>query len=143
MKKRTTRRRTKQGINLLNAAQSAIIASAVTQGMFNVNLMEFLTGRVDGKFNPGGDGSNTITLPELLGFGANGFNAANIGGRYAPGKNFTGQVRYNLSRQGTQMASTLVLAPIAFTVAKKLTAAPRRDANKLLKMAGLNTVVKV
>lgn len=142
-KKSAPRRRTKQGVNILNAAQSAVIAGAMTQGLFNVNLLEFLTGRVDGKFNPGGDGSNTITLPELLGFGANGFNAANIGGRYATGKTFTSQVRYNLSRQGTKMASTLVLAPIAFTVAKKLTAAPRRDANKLLKMAGLSSVVKV
>ena len=142
MKKKTPTRR-KQPINALKLAESAVIASAATQGMFNVNLIEFLTGRVNGQFRPGGDGSNTITLPELLGFSANGFNAANIGGRYATGKTFTGQVQYNLSRQGTKMAATLIMAPIAFRVFGKLTASPRRSANKLLKMAGLKSVVKV
>lgn len=140
--KKTTRR-TKQGVNLFNLAQSAVIASATTQGLFNVNLVEFLTGRVNGKFAPGGDGGATITAPELLGFGSSGWSAARVGGNYGTGKTFGDQVRYNLSRQGTRMAATLIAAPIAFTVLGKLTAKPRRDMNKLLKMSGLKSVVKV
>jgi len=128
---------------LLNAAQSAVIASAVTEGLFNVNILEFLTGRIDGKFAPGGDGGANITAPELLGFTSAGWMSSRVGGNYGTGKTFGDQVRYNLSRNGTKMAATLVMAPIAFTVAQKLTAKPRRDANKLLKMAGLSQVVKV
>jgi len=141
MKKRRSRRQ--QPINLLKLGEAAVVASAATQGLFNVNLAEFLTGRVDGSFKPGADGSNTITLPELLGFTQSGFSVNNIGGRYASGKTFMGQVQYNLSRQGTKMAATLVLAPIAFRVFGKLTASPRRSANRLLDMTGLKTVVKV
>jgi len=110
--------------------------------MFGTTLPEFLTGRVDGKFNPGADGYATITLPELLGFTASGFDMNKIGGNYG-GMSFTKGVQYNFGKQGARMLGTLVVVPAAFKVAGKLTAKPRRDANKLLKMAGLNTVVKV
>jgi len=142
MKRKKTTRRRKQGVNLVNLAQSAIIANATTEGLFGVNLAEFLTGRVDGKFNPGADGYSTITLPELLGFSKSGFSFDKIGGNYG-GMSFAKGVQYNFARKGPQMLATLVIVPGAFKVAEKLTAKPRRDANKLLKMAGLNTVVKV
>jgi hypothetical protein len=37
----------------------------------------------------------------------------------------------------------MIIVPAAFKVGKKLTSKPRSDANRLLKMTGLNTVVKV
>ena len=42
-----------------------------------------MTGRVDGKYNPGGDGGSIITLPELL--GAKGRNFGGTYGGYATG----------------------------------------------------------
>ena len=141
MKKRT-RSRKSQPINLVKVAESAVLASAVTEGMFGANLVEFLTGRVDGKFNPSADGYATITLPELLGFNKQGFSVSRIGGSYG-GESFMSGVKYNLNRKGTKMAATLILAPIAFRVVSKLTAQPRRSANRLLDMTGLKTVVKV
>ena len=52
-------------------------------------------------------------------------------------------VKRNLKMNGAKGIGVMIAAPIAFKVAKDLTRAPRRDANKLLKMAGLSTVVKV
>mgnify|MGYP003133041660 CR=1 FL=1 len=140
--KRKTRTRRKTGINVLNLAQSVVIANATTQGLFGTNLAEFLTGKVDGKFNPGADGYSVITLPELLGFSKDGFSLNRIGGNYG-GMSFTKGVQYNFARKGPQMLATLVIVPAAFKVASKLTAKPRRDANKLLDMAGLKSVVSV
>lgn len=143
-RRKTTKRRTrrKQGVNLLNLAQSAVIANATTEGLFGTNLAEFLTGSVDGKYNPGADGYAVITLPELLGFSKAGWSADRIGGNYG-GMSFAKGVRYNFNKKGAQMIGTLVVVPVAFKFAEKLTAKPRRDANKLLKMAGLSSVVKV
>ncbi len=141
-KKKTTRRRRNKSINLVKAAQSAVVANAATQGLFGVNLAEFLTGRVNGKFAPGADGYATITLPELLGFSANGWSINRIGGNYG-GMSFAKGVAHNFDKAGAQMLATLVIAPIAFKVGEKLTAAPRRSANRLLDMAGLKSVVKV
>jgi len=142
MKKKAPRRRKSQRINLVNLAESAILADAVTKGLFGANIVGFLTGRVDGKFTPGADGYATITLPELMGFNSQGFSFQNIGGRYGS-KSFLEGVQYNLSRKGTQMAATLILTPIAFKVGKQLTAKPRRSANRLLDMTGLKSVVTV
>jgi len=141
MKKRT-RSRKSQPINLVKFAESAVLADAVTKGLFGSNIVGFFTGYVDGKFAPGADGYATITLPELLGFSKTGFNKNNIGGRYGS-KSFMEAIKYNLETKGTQMAATLILAPIAFRVGSKLTAQPRRSANRLLDMTGLKTVVKV
>jgi len=142
MKKKAPRRRKSQRINLVNLAESAILADAVTKGLFGANIVGFLTGRVDGKFAPGADGYATITLPELMGFSKTGFSVANIGGRYGT-KSFLEGVQYNLANKGTQMAATLILTPIAFKVGKQLTAKPRRSANRLLDMTGLKSVVTV
>ncbi len=140
--KKTRRTRRNQPVNLLKLGESVILADAITRGMFGTNIAGFITGRVDGNFNPGADGYATITMPELLGFSKNGFKVSNIGGRYG-GKSFVEGVQYNLARNGTQMAATLILAPIGFRVFNKLSASPRRSANRLLDMTGLKTVVKV
>ena len=141
-----TRRRTKKGINLVNLAQSAVIANATTTGLFGASLPEFITGRMRAnsfQFRPGGDGFATITLPELLGFRSGSWSLSGVGGNYGTGKTFLDGVAYNFDKKGLQMIGTLIAAPALFTVGKKLTSKPRRDANKLLKMAGLQSVVSV
>ena len=137
------RRRKNGGINLLNAAQSIVLAQATTKGLFGADLLPFLTGRTPaGVYNPGGDGYAYITLPELLGFRANSWKLENIGGNYGS-KSFMDAVKVNFDNNGATMIATLIVAPAAFKVASKLTAKPRRDMNKLLDMAGLKSVVKV
>lgn len=115
----------------------------MTEGLFGTNLAQFVTGVTDKGFKPGSDGASTITAPELLGFNRLGWSASRIGGNYGANSNFTKAVKYNLQNNGAKMVGTLIVVPIAFKVGSKLLARPRRDANKLLKMAGLSSMVKV
>ena len=140
--KKARRSRRQQPVNLLKLGESLVLADAITKGFFGANIVGFLTGKVDGKFAPGADGYATITMPELLGFSKTGFALNNIGGRYGS-RSFMEGVQYNLKNKGTQMAATLIVAPVAFRIFNKLSASPRRSANRLLDMTGLKTVVKV
>lgn len=140
-RKSAPRRRTKQGVNLINAAQSYVVASATTKALFGTELMPFLT---EGWLTPTTDATNNsweLSLYEL----GRGMLTGSFGQSASWGNSPAGVVKamkYNL-KNNPQAVATLLVAPAAFKVAKKLTAKPRRDANRLLKMTGLNTVVKV
>jgi len=152
-RKASTRRRKAQGVNLVNAAQSLIILNASTKALFGLDAIQFAGGGWllpnkggGGLGNAGPGNSWGITAKELVqgltgtgkGFGQSGV------GRWS--NDFDGlkeAMKNNLSYHGAQAVATMVLVPAAFKVGKKLTMKPRRDANKLLKMTGLSTVVKV
>ncbi|MGB1633084.1 MAG: hypothetical protein ACPHEN_06810 [Candidatus Poseidoniaceae archaeon] len=151
MARRRTKRKTRrspQKTNLLNVAQSVILGNAVTEGLFNTNMYEFVTGRINGAFEPGSVAtSSQITLPELLGagfgatetmrqgqFGAIVSSASGYGGVHG---SFGEAVKSNLQANGVQMMSTLILTPIAFKVVSKLASKPRREFNKLARTVGL------
>lgn len=158
-RRRTKRktRRTPKKTNLLNLAQSVVIGNAVTHGLFDTNMYEFVTGRIGGAYTPGAKGeSNKITLPELLGAGmgtkeevVTGQSPYQSGGSKYVVRTTTGYggvvtpatlgsvVQDNLRNNGMQMATTLIVAPIAFKVMSKLTAKPRREFNKLARMVGM------
>jgi hypothetical protein len=135
------RSRTAKNINLLNIAESALLANAVTQGLFNSNLKDFVMGTKDGVYVAGGDGSSRLTLPEIFGVGKIPF-----GGSYGanPGKgyeNFSSTVMTNAKANFITMGTQLIAIPIGFTLASRLTKKPRASANKLLKMTGLGVKV--
>lgn len=152
-RKTTPRRRRSQGVNLVNAAQSLIVMNATTKALFGVNAVQFatagwLTASPGGGTlaNAGPGNSWGITAKELVqgltgtgkGFGQSGTGpwTNDMDGLIAAMKN-------NLSHHGAQAVATMIVVPAAFKVGKKLTSKPRADANRLLKMTGLNTVVKV
>ena len=114
-----------------------LVANAVTTGMFNTNLMEFVTGKVDGSYKPGRDGSWTITLPELFGAGpgpVGGMYGSTVGG-------FTGAVRKNIEDNWSTIIMGVVGIPIAAQFATKFLRKPLLNpTNKLLKMAGMKDV---
>jgi hypothetical protein len=135
------RRRTAKNINILNIAESALLANAVTQGLFNSNLKDFVMGTQNGKYNPGADGGDRLTLPELFGAGPGGF-----GGSYGaiPTKgfeNFSSAVMTNAKNNFMTMGAQLIFIPLGFTLASRLTKKPRASANKLLSMAKLGVKV--
>lgn len=140
-RKSSPRRRTKQGVNIINVAQSYVVASATTKALFGTDLLPWLT---EGWLTPTTDATNNsweLSAYEL----GRGMLTGSFGQSASFGNNAAGvmkAVKMNL-KNNPQAVATLLVAPAAFNVAKKLTARPRRDANKLLKMAGLNTVVKV
>jgi hypothetical protein len=47
------RSRTAKNVNILNIAESALLANAVTQGLFNSNLKDFVMGTQDGVIDAG------------------------------------------------------------------------------------------
>ena len=99
-----------------------------------VDLKEFFTGNVDGKYAPGYDGARIITLPELL-----GLNKGQLGGRYGS-SSFQEAVMENIKANGLKMGAQLIGLPIAFSVGKKLLRKPRASANKLMRDVGLDGV---
>ena len=140
------RRRTKQGVNVLNVAQSYIVASAATQAFFGAPLMPFLTEGWLTKRWPATDNSWEMSAAELVqGLLGGGFGTYTGGNSpYSGGLGDVGlAVKRNLAKNGAKAVGVMVATPIAFKIAKDLTKSPRRDANKLLKMAGLSSVVKV
>jgi hypothetical protein len=52
------RSRTAKNVNILNIAESALLANAVTQGLFNTNLKDFVMGTQNGVYNAGIDGGD-------------------------------------------------------------------------------------
>lgn len=128
---------------MVNTAQAGIILNAVTTGLFNSNLVDFVTGSKGGQFAAGSDGTYRLTMPEMLGFTTSGWKSSAVGGVYASGFGLQRVVTDNFKRNAGSMIATIVLTPAAFKVGKKLTAMPRRDINKGLKMLGLKSVVSV
>ena len=63
------RRKTQKKLNLLGVAESVVIANVVTEGLFNCNALQFVTGKGTVAGYDGYMPRNTdavITLPELL-----------------------------------------------------------------------------
>jgi hypothetical protein len=107
--------------------------------MFGSNIMDFFTGRMNGVYKAGVDGSLRLSLPEIL-------KGANIASGYrAKGINSTPDIiMENLKKNGLQMATTVILTPIAFSVAKKVLRKPiLTPTNRLLKSAGLGNSVRL
>jgi hypothetical protein len=133
-RKSAKRRTKKQPIKLLNIAQGIVVGNAITNAFFKTSLLEFATGRINGGFNPGGDGPDHITLPELVGF------ATRPGGMGVNSTMTTSlQIRNNIMREGagTALVATLLLAGPAFKLGTKAMAPLLRPINKQLKQTGV------
>jgi len=147
-KTKAKRRSSPKKTNLLNVAQSVILGNAVTSTLFNTNMYEFITGRIDGSYTPGvADQSSQITLPELLGAGMGvGMQTQNFlgqtitsgGSGYGGVHGSFGQaLKNNLQANAVSGLTTMIVTPIAFKVISKLASKPRREFNKLARTVGL------
>lgn len=135
-RRKSTKRRSRRTpkLNLINAGTGLIVANAVTNGMFNANLMDFFTGRLNGKYVAGADGSWRITLPEF-------FTGLKIHSQ-ASGGTLGGVLTHNFKKNGFTMVSTVLLAPVVANMAKKVLRKPvLTPANRMLKTVGLTNVV--
>jgi hypothetical protein len=135
------RSRTAKNVNILNIAESALLANAVTQGLFNSNLKDFVFGTRDGAYVAGRDGGARLTLPEIFGVGSSIAFGGNYNKTQVGFENFSSAVMTNAKNNFMTMGTSLILIPIGFTVASKLTKKPRATTNKLLKMTGLGVKV--
>tara|TARA_R110000782_G_scaffold230305_1_gene316604 strand:- start:3067 stop:3507 length:441 start_codon:yes stop_codon:yes gene_type:complete len=136
------RSRTAKNVNILSIAESALLANAVTQGLFNTNLQDFVMGTRDGAYVAGIDGAKRLTLPEIFGVGSRVPFGGNYGKNPDAGfENFSSTVMSNAKENFITMGTSLILIPVGFTLAGRLTKKPRATANKLLKMTGLGVKV--
>jgi len=132
------RRKTQKKLNLLGVAESVVIANVVTEGLFNCNAIQFVTGKgatvgYDGYMPRNTDA--VITLPELLGFDYNRYqNASGMDPVMAPftSKGAMAQIKLNAKANLFPMLGGLIAVPIAFRVGTKLTTKPRATMNKML-----------
>lgn len=133
-RKMQRRSRKKQPVRLLNVAQGLLIGNVLLEGAFQTNVFEFVTGRKNGVFNPGGDNRGFITLPEILGFADTpyGFGKSNT-------NSFQDVVMTNLKRPGVigSMVVTTMLAKPAFRLGKKALGPVIRPINRQLKGTGV------
>ena len=137
MMKSTRRRRSKPKTNLTNLAVSALVANTITQGMFNSNIVDFVTGRKDGVYRAGSDGSLRLTLPELLGVGS-----VKFGGNYGSGYDLQSVLMKNFKENWATMAVGVILIPVAAKTITKLIRKPViLPANRMLKSVGLDVKV--
>ncbi|MFZ9048868.1 MAG: hypothetical protein ACO20Y_08815 [Poseidonia sp.] len=122
--------------------------NATTKALFGVGAVQFatqgwLTPKTTGAMGGAGN-SWTLSASEILsGLTGGGFGQSGQGGYTNDMAGLTKAIKRNLEVNGGQALATMIFVPAAFKVGKKLTSKPRADANRLLKMAGLNSLVKV
>jgi len=155
-RKKTSRRRRKSGLNLVNAAELYLTTNVLTKSMFGANPFQFITGRTSGirtstingreemvwynnQYMPSNDGV-MLTLPELL--GVDGPNTqVSFGGNDA----IMPQIETNLANFGGigNVVTQTILLKVGFTVGKKLLRKQRTVLNKGIDMMGLKGSVSV
>ena len=116
-----------------------IIANAISKGAFEVPLTTFLG--LSQNFPGGQNNSHELTLKELLDVAMGGTGSIHSGS-FPDG--LTGVMRRNLKNNWVSMATAAVAVPIVFKIGTKLLRKPViTPMNRLIKMSGLGTEVKV
>ena len=143
-KSKPSRRRT-SSISLVNTAELFVTTNILTQGLFNANLVQFVTGKHDNNmsgvtpfYNPSSSDS-IITLPEI--FGVDGKNSRGQGvAVYANPSAALATITANAKANAVPMIMQTVGAKVFFTVLKRGTRKQRSFINKGFRMVGLNEV---
>jgi hypothetical protein len=132
----------KPAFNITNAAQSFIIANAVTKGVAGTNLIPFLTeGWLRDKTagDMGGSGNSwTFSAQELI----QGAISGDFGMSSAWDKQgIKAAFEKNMKENGAMALTTVIATPILFKLGKNLLSKPIiAPANRLLKSVGLKGV---
>ena len=153
-KKQRKARKKFTGLNVLSLTEGYVTTSIWTEKLFNTNPFEFVTGITNGTYNPGADGGETISIPELLGAGPGGMGgkfgsyasdlpnavARNISGNYqSASKPSVGDVASGLVMPAIQTA----LVGAGFRFGKKITRKPRNAINRQLRNFGLGDLIRI
>jgi len=137
-------------LNVANAAQTLVVANAATTAFFGTRLDNFLLdgwarpmqgNTAPGSYAGGTNNSWELSMAELVKGvipGGQGFGITN-------GLGVFGNIKRNLQTvQGQQALATMVFAPIAFKIGKKVLAKPLiNPTNKAIRSLGLGSVIKL
>ena len=135
-RKKTTRRRRKQGISLLGVAETVALSNVATQTLFNTSAYNFIVG--------GNNFGNTeqITLRELM--NPMQTAATGLGGQYALTSTPTMDiVKANLQKNWVMGATQMVVIPLGFRIGKQLARPAISRVNSLLRKATTASTIKV
>jgi len=139
--KRSPRRRF-TGLAVLPALEAYVQTSIWTEAALGVNPVEFFTGITSKGFNPGADGGQVITLPELLGAGPGG-----VGGNFGSyASNLPEAINKNMGGIEGVIMTGLKSAGvgIGFNLVKKMTRKARSGLNRqILKPLGVSSMIKL
>lgn len=140
-RKTTSRRRTRNNLNLVNLAQGVVAGNILTQGMFGVDPITFLRGNsgvvgyqagLSGQkgrpvmgFTGIASGTNKISLMEL--FGAAGSDSAPVGAA----------IMANIKNNWLPMTTGLIMTRVGFRVGKKFARPALTPVRRLLKGSGV------
>tara|TARA_B100001559_G_scaffold123669_1_gene104044 strand:+ start:825 stop:1205 length:381 start_codon:yes stop_codon:yes gene_type:complete len=126
-------------MNLVNTAQSVLVANAMLAGATNNGLVGFFTD------TKGGGSSFTLTAREMLDYFIGGGDAGIYGPsavKYGIDATPQGVMMKNLKQNWPNMVMAGIGIPVAFTVGKKLLGKSiLRPARKMLKATGLDVTV--
>ena len=138
-KKQTKRRRGNSAISITQVAEGLMIANVGTQAMFNTNAWDFLTAGTT--LNPNtkwtAQGTKVISLKELI-----AWPSSATGGSMA-GMSAGEVIMSNVKENALQAGISALLIPVGFKVGRRLLRRPISMGNKLLKQAGLRSVVRL
>jgi len=137
-KKKTIRRRRPKLTSLIDAGTSIVVLNAGTQAFFGTNAWNFATDSWFGRpKSPATDSSWEISLFEIvttltgMDTSTHGFGSSGAGLKLGPA------IQKNLKANGPTALATVIIAPVAAKLLKRVARRPIRDANKILKMTGI------
>jgi hypothetical protein len=147
-KSKRSPRRKFTGVAVLPALEAYVQTSIWTEAALGVNPIEFFTGYTmadggyKGGFNPGSDGGQRITLPELLGVGVGG-----VGGNFGSyAKDLPDAIKKNMGGIEGVIMTGLKSAGvgIGFRLVNKMTRKARSGLNRqILTPLGVSSMIKI
>ena len=130
--------------SLIDVGTSLVVLNATTQAVFGSNAWNFATDSWFGRpKSPATDSSWEISLYEIvttltgMDTSQHGFGSSGQGLKLGPA------IKKNLEANGPTALATVIVAPIAAKILKRVARKPIRDANKLLKMSGIQQATGV
>jgi hypothetical protein len=139
-KKKTVRRR-KSLTSLIDVGTSVIVANATTQAFFGTNVWEFFTAGWFGR--PNAANSWRLSLNELVMGAIDPSTRSGMSASYQASSGITGAIKKNMKDNGAQAIATIVLAPVAAKMVKRLARKPIADMNKLARVSGISSATGV
>ena len=142
--KQTRRTRRTKTTSVLKVAETAMMADAITKGVFNSDLRSFLMS--EEAANTSGTKFTQITLRELLSGATGGsygtqYSMTQGGKKSTYGNTFSDQIMANIKANGLMMAFNLLAIPIAFKVGKQVLAKPLiNPMNRQIRALGVKQV---
>lgn len=127
-------------ISLIDVGTSLVVANATTQAFFGTSAWEFFTAGWFGR--PNAKNSWRLSLNELVMGAIDPSTMSGQSATYSAAHGITGAIQKNIRDNGAQSLATVVLAPVAAKMIKRLARKPINDLNRMV-LKPLNVGVKI